>query len=85
MSTKKVDIKVDIKYIINFALNLKVLWIRIEILTDKNLSDKEKHICSFVIFLCIESDTSEGPKSKLKKATMMVFASSLLTDQSILF
>ena len=34
-------------------LNLKGLWIPIEILTDKNLSDsdKEKHIYSLVIFL----------------------------------
>ena len=32
-------------------LNLKGLWMPIEILTDKNLSDKEKHIYSLVIFL----------------------------------
>ena len=32
-------------------LNLKGLWIPIEILTDTNLSDKEKHIYSIVIFL----------------------------------
>lgn len=32
-------------------LNLKGIWIPIEILTDKNLSDKEKHIYSLVIFL----------------------------------
>jgi len=32
-------------------LNLKGLWIPIEIFTDKNLSDKEKHIYSLVIFL----------------------------------
>ena len=35
-------------------LNLKGLWIPIEILTDKNLSDKEKHIYSLVIFLSQE-------------------------------
>ena len=35
-------------------LNLKGLWITIEILTDKNLSDKEKHIYSLVIFLSQE-------------------------------
>ena len=35
-------------------LNLKGLWISIEILTDKNLSDKEKHIYSLVIFLSQE-------------------------------
>ena len=34
--------------------NLKGLWIPIEILTDKNLSDKEKHIYSLVIFLSQE-------------------------------
>ena len=36
------------------SLNLKGLWIPIEILTDKNLSDKEKHIYSLVIFLSQE-------------------------------
>ena len=35
-------------------LNLKGLWIPIEILTDTNLSDKEKHIYSLVIFLSQE-------------------------------
>ena len=35
-------------------LNLKGLWIPIEILTNKNLSDKEKHIYSLVIFLSQE-------------------------------
>ena len=43
------------------SLNLKSLWIPIEILTDKNLSDKEKHIYSLVIFLSqgivLEKDT----------------------------
>ena len=37
-------------------LNLKGLWISIEILTDKNLSDKEKHIYSLVIFLSQEKE-----------------------------
>ena len=32
-------------------LNLKGLWIPIEILTDKNLSDKEKTILSIILFL----------------------------------
>ena len=32
-------------------LNLKGLWIPIEILTDKNLSDKEKVIFSLIVFL----------------------------------
>ena len=36
------------------SLKLKGLWIPIEILTDKNLSDKEKHIYSLVIFLSQE-------------------------------
>ena len=35
-------------------LKIKGLWIPIEILTDKNLSDKEKHIYSLVIFLSQE-------------------------------
>ena len=35
-------------------LNLKGLWVPIEILTDKNLSNKEKHIYSHVIFLSQE-------------------------------
>lgn len=30
--------------------NLKGLWIPIEILTDKNLSDKEKTILSIILF-----------------------------------
>ena len=37
-------------------LNLKGLWIPIEILTDKNLSDKEKHIYSIVMFLSKENN-----------------------------
>ena len=37
-------------------LNLKGLWIPIEILTDKNLSDKEKTIFSIIIFLSKESN-----------------------------
>ena len=36
-------------------LNLKGLWIPIEILTDKNLSDKEKVIISLVVFLSQEN------------------------------
>ena len=32
-------------------LNLKGLWIPIEILTDTNLNDKEKHIHSIIMFL----------------------------------
>ena len=32
-------------------LNLKGLWIPIEILTDKNLSEKEKTILSIILFL----------------------------------
>jgi hypothetical protein len=32
-------------------LNLKGLWIPIEVLTDKNLSDKEKVIFSLIVFL----------------------------------
>ena len=35
-------------------LNLKGLWIPIEILTDKNLSDKEKTILSIILFLSKE-------------------------------
>ena len=35
-------------------LNLKGLWIPIEVLTDKYLSDKEKHIYSLIIFLSQE-------------------------------
>lgn len=35
-------------------LNLKGLWIPIEVLTDKNLSDKEKQIYSLIIFLSQE-------------------------------
>ena len=35
-------------------LNLKGIWIPIEILTDKKLSDKEKHIYSLIIFLSQE-------------------------------
>ena len=35
-------------------LNLKGLWIPIEVLTDKNLSDKEKVIFSLIVFLSQE-------------------------------
>ena len=38
-------------------LNLKGLWIPIEILTDKNLSDKEKTILSIILFLSKENNT----------------------------
>ena len=37
-------------------LNLKGLWIPIEILTDTKLSDKEKHIYSIVMFLSKENN-----------------------------
>ena len=37
-------------------LNLKGLWIPIEILTDKNLSDKEKTILSIILFLSKENN-----------------------------
>ena len=37
-------------------LNLKGLWIPIEILSDKNLSDKEKHIYSIIMFLSKEKN-----------------------------
>lgn len=37
-------------------LNLKGLWIPIEILTDTNLSDKEKHIYSIIMFLSKENN-----------------------------
>ena len=38
-------------------LNLKGLWIQIEMLTDKNLSDKEKHIFSMIMFFLAFSFT----------------------------
>lgn len=37
-------------------LNLKGIWIPIEILTDKNLSDKEKTILSIILFLSKENN-----------------------------
>ena len=37
-------------------LNLKGLWIPIEILTDKNLSDKEKTIYAIIIYLSRENN-----------------------------
>ena len=37
-------------------LNLKGLWIPIEILTDTKLSDKEKHIYSIIMFLSKENN-----------------------------
>lgn len=37
-------------------LNLKGIWIPIEILTDKNLSDKEKMILSIILFLSKENN-----------------------------
>lgn len=37
-------------------LNLKGLWIPIEILIDKNLSDKEKTILSIIFFLSKENN-----------------------------
>ena len=37
-------------------LNLKGLWIPIEVLTDKNLSDKEKVILSLIVFLSQEKE-----------------------------
>lgn len=37
-------------------LNLKGLWIPIEILADKNLSDKEKTILSIILFLSKENN-----------------------------
>ena len=39
-------------------LNLKGLWILIEILTDENLSDKEKIILSIILFLSKENNNN---------------------------
>ena len=36
-------------------LNLKGVWIPIEILTDKNLSDKEKNIYAIILYLSKEN------------------------------
>ena len=57
-------------------LNLKGLWIPIEILTDKNLSDKEKTILSIILFLskennncyCTNGTISELLNISIKKA-----------------
>ena len=49
-------------------LNLKGLWIPIEVLTDKNLSDKEKTILSIILFLSKENNNcycTNGTISKL--------------------
>ena len=37
-------------------LNLKGVWIPIEILTDKKLSDKEKNIYAIILYLSKEND-----------------------------
>lgn len=37
-------------------LNLKGIWIPIEVLTDKNLSDKEKMILAIILFLGKENN-----------------------------
>ena len=37
-------------------LNLKGIWIPIEVLTDKNLSDKEKMILAIILFLSKENN-----------------------------
>ena len=42
-------------------LNLKGLWIPIEVLTDKNLSDKEKVIFSLVVFLSKKNNIAFVP------------------------
>ena len=38
-------------------LNLKGIWIPIEVLTDKNLSDKEKMILAIILFLSKENNS----------------------------
>ena len=61
-------------------LNLKGLWIPIEILTDKNLSDKEKYIYSIVMFLnkennycyCTNSNISELLNISITQASKLV-------------
>ena len=37
-------------------LNLKGIWIPYEVLTNKNLSDKEKYIYSIILFLSKETN-----------------------------
>lgn len=48
-------------------LNLKGLWIPIEILTDKNLSDKEKTILSIILFLSKENNTCFCTNGKISE------------------
>ena len=48
-------------------LNLKGLWIPIEILTDTNLSDKEKHIYSIIMFLSKENNYCHCTNSNISE------------------
>lgn len=47
--------------------NLKGLWIPIEILSDENLSDKEKHIYSIIMFLSKENNYCYCTNSNISK------------------
>ncbi len=49
------------------SLNLKGLWIPIEILSDKNLSDKEKYIYSIIMFLSKENNYCYCTNSNISK------------------
>ena len=49
-------------------LNLKGIWIPIEILTDKKLSDKEKTIYAIIIYLSKESNYCYCTKQNHKKS-----------------
>ena len=49
------------------SLNLKGLWIPIEILSDKNLSDKEKHIYSIIMFLSKKNNYCYCTNSNISK------------------
>ena len=50
-------------------LNLKGIWIPIEILTDKKLSDKEKNI--YAIILCLSKENNNNVINTFKSSNKL--------------
>ena len=61
-------------------LNLKGLWIPIEILTDKNLSDKEKIILSIILFLSKENNYPDLAYETVRAELLMAVGAEKMPD-----
>ena len=68
-------------------LNLKGIWIPIEVLTDKNLSDKEKMILAIILFLSKENNNcfcrSTNKHININRAFVYTYGSRFKTNYDL--